>query len=603
VWVCLVALVACGDDDGPIDVDASTTDVDAGVDEGDVDAGVDERDEDAGPLEDVDAGPRPDGAVESMRCRNGEVEGDEECDDGNTDDDDECHNDCTLSCGDGEVQPVETCDTAIASGEDGACPESCDDGDACTAEVRVGEACTAACETAPITACMDGDGCCPSECNANVDDDCEPMCGNMVVEDGERCEPGVDCPESCDDGNSCTNDRLRNPGTCNARCRFPAITACDLEPDGCCPDACNSGNDGDCSADCGNMFLDPGETCDEGSATPCPTDCDDEVACTADELTGTPGACNVQCSNTPIDECNASSDGCCPSGCNETTDPDCEPRCGNMVIETGEDCDDGDMDPDDGCDMCMDAARPPTAFRMTDLDLRDPHAFASIFGCRDITDGSFFGQDFLNPIIQTAIETDEDGDGDFDINYVIVFRPLDQGAASGMLSFVDADCIADDPTTCDMPVEIASEDYMNSAPGGMDCLDTEYMGSSVVRGYSPSISTPTAPCFASVPANITVTLSGIDVPLAEAQIGGRYVGAPATTITNGLVRGFLTETAAEGTFLPDDLPFIGGASLAAVLRGGDGNCASGSDMDTHPTLGDGWWLFLNYTAEAVPYSE
>lgn len=43
-------------------------------------------------------------------------------------------------------------------------------------------------------------------------------------------------------------------------------------------------------------------------------------------------------------------DGVCGNGCNNTTDHDCAPVCGNNVVETGEVCDDGNTDNGDKCD-------------------------------------------------------------------------------------------------------------------------------------------------------------------------------------------------------------------------------------------------------------
>jgi cysteine-rich repeat protein len=54
------------------------------------------------------------------------------------------------------------------------------------------------------TACVNGDGCCPSGCNANNDNDCASVCGNQVVEPGEV----------CDDGNSIGGDG------CDPTCRW-----------------------------------------------------------------------------------------------------------------------------------------------------------------------------------------------------------------------------------------------------------------------------------------------------------------------------------------------------------------------------------------------
>jgi cysteine-rich repeat protein len=63
------------------------------------------------------------------------------------------------------------------------------------------------------------------------------------------------------------------------------------------------------------------------------------------DLAGTAdlAACNT------VAQC-MSGDGCCPSGCNNSTDTDCPSLCGNGVVETGEACDDGNSTNGDGCD-------------------------------------------------------------------------------------------------------------------------------------------------------------------------------------------------------------------------------------------------------------
>ena len=72
-------------------------------------------------------------------------------------------------CGDGIVEGSETCD--------GACPVSCTDADACTADGLTGAAatCDVVCAHTPITACAGGDGCCPGGCTGLNDSDCLPV--------------------------------------------------------------------------------------------------------------------------------------------------------------------------------------------------------------------------------------------------------------------------------------------------------------------------------------------------------------------------------------------------------------------------------------------
>lgn len=96
------------------------------------------------------------------------------------------------ACGDGVVDTAlgELCDTAIEAGA-GACPTTCVDIVACTADVIVeAGTCAAACTHTPIIAPANGDGCCPPGANAANDNDCTPICGDGVLEPGEACDDG-----------------------------------------------------------------------------------------------------------------------------------------------------------------------------------------------------------------------------------------------------------------------------------------------------------------------------------------------------------------------------------------------------------------------------
>lgn len=71
-------------------------------------------------------------------------------------------------CGDGVVDDGEHCD--------GDCPTACGASSACVTATLDGAAatCDARCVDAPVTACVSGDGCCPSGCGAGEDADCAP---------------------------------------------------------------------------------------------------------------------------------------------------------------------------------------------------------------------------------------------------------------------------------------------------------------------------------------------------------------------------------------------------------------------------------------------
>lgn len=83
-----------------------------------------------------------------------------------------------------------------------------------------------------------------------------------------------------------------------------------------------SGGTGGGDTECGDGITEGDELCDGD----CPTDCDDMDACTADSLMGSAATCDAVCANDEITACNATSDGCCPAGCDITMDPDCAPR-------------------------------------------------------------------------------------------------------------------------------------------------------------------------------------------------------------------------------------------------------------------------------------
>ena len=538
-----------------------------------------------------------------VKCGNGLVEMGEECDDDDTLKDTLCDASCHFTCGNGVVDSDvgEKCDTRIASGP-GACPSACDDGQACTDDVLSSSGCLAECVHSSITAPADGDGCCPAGADATTDDDCTSMCGNGVVEAGELCDTGIAagagaCPMACDDLQVCTTDVLLAPGTCQAVCNFSMITL-PMNGDGCCPAGANSTNDNDCVVVCGNgVHEPPSETCDTGIASgpgSCPTMCDDGVACTSNVL-GNPGTCQVTCLFPPI-TLPANGDGCCPGGANANNDNDCTPMCGNGIPEPGEGCDDGNTNNGDACANNCTPNIVPTAFRFSDLDLRDPHVFVSFITCNDVTDSNPLFS--VNTELQDSIQLDGDANGLLDISPTLVFRPFSQTAATMPVELHFANCTAPlASTSCTagtaMPV-MATATNMTTGT----CL-APLPGTT--RPYSPPITPTMAPCFVTNAVTVTITLSGIPITLHDAQLAAQYVGNPATTFVNGLLRGFISETDANATTIPATIPIVGGRPLSSLLAGGTGACPAYSDKDTNNGV-VGWWFYLNFPATKVPWN-
>ena len=219
-------------------------------------------------------------------------------------------------------------------------------GAAAGAGALAGTGCAARCEQSVIASCTSGDGCCANGCTASNDNDCQPSCGNGVLEGSEVCDGN--CPSSCDDGNACTSDGASGQASsCDRVCTHTAITACQ-GGDGCCAPGCNNSNDSDCSPSCGDHVVNNGERCDGN----CPTSCVDTNACTSDVLSGSAAQCNVQCSHNAITACQ-NGDGCCPSSCNGANDDDCEPECGNGIVEPGEECEPASSNDANCADTCL----------------------------------------------------------------------------------------------------------------------------------------------------------------------------------------------------------------------------------------------------------
>lgn len=255
-------------------------------------------------------------------------------------------------------------------------------------------------------------------------------------------------------------------------------------------------------------------------------------------------------------------------------------------------------------------AGPPTAFRGGTISILDPHTWISTSpgACSD-------GTSLVNALITQAVNQDQDDppDGYLDLSVLLVFRPLQQAMPAGTVDLqFGADCTAPAAGTSCTPGDatIQPVSYTNQSSG--TCLGPL---AGTTGGYAPAVPSSNAPCFGSAEINITFDISGIEIPLQGGRFGATYVGNPATSLSSGLIRGFLSETAAENVILPADLPPpFGGAQLSTMLPGGTGNCKTvpprgpcttlcRDDRDTGPGGEVGWYFYLGYTGPKVTYSD
>jgi cysteine-rich repeat protein len=255
-------------------------------------------------------------------CGDGIVNNGEACDDGNGVNGDGCENNCTVTpvCGDGLINaPGETCDPPGLPGPNPLQPGNCRQG--CT---YCGDGIIDPGETCDDGNGVPGDGC-ENNCTAT------PSCGDGLINvPGETCDPpGLPGPnplqpgncsqtctycgdgivnnaEACDDGNGVNGDGCENNCTFTPSCGDGLINApgetCDppglpgpnpLQP-GTCSQTCTY---------CGDGIIDPGEACDDGN-----------------------GVNGDNCRNNCV-----------------------LPRCGDTILDPGEQCDDGNNVSGDGC--------------------------------------------------------------------------------------------------------------------------------------------------------------------------------------------------------------------------------------------------------------
>jgi hypothetical protein len=178
--------------------------------------------------------------------------------------------DCCLAntdCDDNNACTTNSCDTKTSTcvfeaTEAGCClaDSDCEDNNACTANscdlqtnTCVFEASEAGCCLADAD-CDDGNACTADTCDLGSNtckNENSCYCGNGSLDVGEACDTAIPegeegaCPTDCDDGKSCTEEKLLGTG-CDARCEVKPMTSNSDAKDGCCPAGLTRDSDPDC---------------------------------------------------------------------------------------------------------------------------------------------------------------------------------------------------------------------------------------------------------------------------------------------------------------------------------------------------------------------
>jgi hypothetical protein len=229
---------------------------------------------------------------------------------------------------------------------------------------------------------------------------------------------------------------------------------------------------------------------------------------------------------------------------------------------------------------------------------------------------------------------------------MLTFDPLNQSdGGGGALRVTEGLCTVDDPSTCvpDPDASTHSTTYATQAAGA--CL-TAIAGTLGPTPYLDLIAiapnAPTGSCFAGAATQLTLVFElGLQdgateffpIPLEDVRIAGEWQGVPATSIGNGLLRGFLPMRVADEQsadfYIPwagtininlgrDVLPDRGNAhGCGGVTRsfpaggtsGSNVHCYGGDARDLRdPALGAsydncGWWFYFNFTGAWVENAE
>jgi len=243
------------------------------------------------------------------------------------------------------------------------------------------------------------------------------------------------------------------------------------------------------------------------------------------------------------------------------------------------------------------------AFRVSELKIVDPHIFLDPFGtgsCIDITNppgllnvnvnglvADFIGE--CTPVDQGSAEPCTS-----DFNLVAIFDPLDQtpgeGGALQECTFGGNPCLfniglvescthADGAISCDGSIANEAITTFSSAGAGTMCLAAHpgTTGPGNAGNYTPGVVATDGPCGVSGELDLTLNLGSnpvITIPLEGMELAAQYVGDPATGLINGLARGFLSESAADGILIEITDPITLAFSLTQVLPGAD-KCVGG----------------------------
>lgn len=237
------------------------------------------------------------------------------------------------------------------------------------------------------------------------------------------------------------------------------------------------------------------------------------------------------------------------------------------------------------------APPPPSVFRVTELFLRDPHVFVTAI---DVTDTPLLGMSINRTAIPSQLTMDRDGDGMFDQSTLLFLQPFDPRVPEGSLRVIDGRCPVGGGPCSGVPASLdASWQVANRLEGS--CLSPV---AGTTGDYRTPITEPAAPCFATtMGSDLTMNFGGTPLEITDVQVSATYQATPQQLI-GGLFFGYVTDAVAMRAILPSDggLP-TAGTPLSNYIRAID------KDNDESPNGQPGFWIYFNFVAKPVAYTE
>lgn len=259
----------------------------------------------------------------------------------------------------------------------------------------------------------------------------------------------------------------------------------------------------------------------------------------------------------------------------------------------------------------------PTRFRLDSLVLEHPHVIVDYDGglfsmCHDATfdDYVFSGTTLIegiNPSLAGEID-------DLNLNLLGEFNLFGQDDGwSSCFALEDADCESPEDCTPTAGEPIAETELTVQRSGAcIDVIDGLYDGV-WPDGRASQINLPEAEvdgCFLTETVDVTLTIEvdgeSLALPLVDARLAGRFDGEPASRIEDGVISGFLTQSAADEIDVEVDSPFGPiTLNLGEDMLPADSESMGGCEPRTHcdgpdarSMLGTecGWRMVFNFSA-------